>query len=94
MIRIFFKLCINREVFERECSGYPGFITKFRVTEKSSGNDTDTVDFENYRFEGIKNVFFSSKTCIGMCVISGITKLPRLWLFVWRAKTLSRSEIA
>ena len=40
-----------REVFERECSGYPGFITKFRVTEKnSSSNETDTVDFENYRF--------------------------------------------
>ena len=41
-----------REVFERECSGYPGFITKFRVTDKSSqGNaDTDTVDFENFRF--------------------------------------------
>ena len=40
-----------REVFDRECSGYPGFITKFRVTEKNSGggNDNDTVDFENYR---------------------------------------------
>jgi len=38
-----------RDVFERECSGYPGFITKFRVTDKSSGNETDTVDFENYR---------------------------------------------
>lgn len=39
----------EREAFERECSGYPGFITKFRDTEKSSGNDTDTMDFENYR---------------------------------------------
>merc|ERR1711915_537955 len=39
----------ERDVFERECSGYPGFITKFRVTDKSSGNETDTVDFENYR---------------------------------------------
>jgi len=40
----------ERETFERECSGYPGFITKFRVTDKnSSGNETDTVDFENYR---------------------------------------------
>ena len=40
-----------REVFERECSGYPGFITKFRVTDKSAQgpSDSDTVDFENYR---------------------------------------------
>merc|ERR1719220_478842 len=39
----------DRELFERECSGYPGFITKFRVTVKANGNDSDTVDFENYR---------------------------------------------
>jgi len=39
----------DRELFERECSGYPGFITKFRVTDKANGNDSDTVDFENYR---------------------------------------------
>merc|ERR1719347_554172 len=41
----------DKDLFERECSGYPGFITKFRVTEKSSqGNaDNDTVDFENFR---------------------------------------------
>ena len=38
-------------MYGRECSGYPGFITKFRVTDKTSqgSNETDTVDFENYR---------------------------------------------
>ncbi len=31
-------------------SGYPGFITKFRGTDKVPDKpDTDTVDFENYR---------------------------------------------
>eukprot|EP00090_Calanus_glacialis_P000154 TRINITY_DN1009_c0_g1_i2.p1 TRINITY_DN1009_c0_g1~~TRINITY_DN1009_c0_g1_i2.p1 ORF type:complete len:1411 (-),score=541.96 TRINITY_DN1009_c0_g1_i2:289-4521(-) len=49
MLETVMKWHAEREVFERECSGYPGFITKFRVTDKSSGNETDTVDFENYR---------------------------------------------
>ena len=45
------KLHVSRELFERECCGYPGFITKFRVTDKSAqGNEkNDTVDFENFR---------------------------------------------
>ena len=52
---LYHLLC--REIFERECSGYPGFITKFRVTDKSSqGNaDTDTVDFENFRYVLVRN---------------------------------------
>lgn len=49
MLETVMKWHAERDVFERECSGYPGFITKFRVTDKSSGNETDTVDFENYR---------------------------------------------
>merc|ERR1719400_2472218 len=50
MLETVMKWHAEREVFERECSGYPGFITKFRVTEKNnSSNETDTVDFENYR---------------------------------------------
>ena len=50
MLETVMKWHAEREAFERECSGYPGFITKYRVTEKSSqGTDTDNVDFENYR---------------------------------------------
>merc|ERR1719328_635925 len=51
MLETVMKWHADKEIFERECSGYPGFITKFRVTDKSSqGNaDTDTVDFENFR---------------------------------------------
>ena len=43
------KLHADRSLFK--CSGYPGFITKFRVTDKSAGDSTsnDTVDFENFR---------------------------------------------
>jgi THO complex subunit 2 len=49
MLETVMKWHAERESFKREYSEYLGFITKFRVTEKSSGNDTDTVDFENYR---------------------------------------------
>lgn len=44
-------IIVFRSLFESECSGYPGFITKFRVTDKSAGDSTnnDTVDFENFR---------------------------------------------
>jgi len=43
----------DKQVFEEECSGYPGFITKFKATsEIETGGTrplTDFVDFENYR---------------------------------------------
>jgi len=44
----------DKALFEAECSGYPGFITKFKAAggEDNAASDrplTDTVDFENYR---------------------------------------------
>ena len=41
----------DKSLFESEGSGYPGFITKFKVADKSAGDSTsnDTVDFENFR---------------------------------------------
>ena len=41
----------DKESFERECSGYPGFITKFKVADRTSQSnaDSETVDFENFR---------------------------------------------
>merc|ERR1719193_1536686 len=44
----------DKALFEAECSGYPGFITKFKAAggEENAASDrplTDTVDFENYR---------------------------------------------
>ena len=40
----------DKSLFESECSGYPGFITKFKVADKSAGeSNVDTVDFENFR---------------------------------------------
>merc|ERR1719436_1249669 len=52
MLDTVMKWHADRDVFERECAGYPGFVTKFRVTAPSEGNksnETDTVDYENYR---------------------------------------------
>ena len=84
-------------MFERECSGYPGFITKFRVTEKnSSSNETDTVDFENYRFVKWLNFTEMKVTVLfsGMSATNGIIRSQKLWWFVWKAKTLFRSGTA
>jgi len=43
----------SREIFESECVGYPGFVTKFRVatndTPEDAKNSKDHVDYENYR---------------------------------------------
>eukprot|EP00096_Caligus_rogercresseyi_P010937 TRINITY_DN413_c0_g2_i2.p1 TRINITY_DN413_c0_g2~~TRINITY_DN413_c0_g2_i2.p1 ORF type:complete len:747 (-),score=245.03 TRINITY_DN413_c0_g2_i2:223-2463(-) len=54
MLEIVMRWHSAKEVFEKECVGYPGFVTKFRVAkdvpekgDASTGNDT--VDYENYR---------------------------------------------
>ena len=44
----------TKDIFEKECVGYPGFVTKFRVatTEAKPGDKSDKndhVDYENYR---------------------------------------------
>ena len=55
MLDIVMKWHKSREVFERECVGYPGFVTKFRVATGNEGekedpkNSKDHVDYENYR---------------------------------------------
>lgn len=38
----------SKDIFEKECAQYPGFITKYRASEKYS-NNLDRVDYENYR---------------------------------------------
>lgn len=43
----------SKESFERECVGYPGFVTKYRVATNEPPDDPkntkDHVDYENYR---------------------------------------------
>merc|ERR1711881_184968 len=42
----------SKEIFEKECVGYPGFVTKFRVTTSDVQGEKDSkdhVDYENYR---------------------------------------------
>lgn len=38
----------KKSVFEEECAGYPGFVTKFRVSNQFS-EASDHVGYENYR---------------------------------------------
>ena len=52
MLYIVMKWHADEEVFERECAGYPCYVTKFRVTTVTDGktpNETNTGDYENYR---------------------------------------------
>ncbi len=55
MLAIVMRWHKTKEVFEKECVGYPGFVTKFRVaTNESKAGDVkndrnDHVDYENYR---------------------------------------------
>ncbi|XP_057661904.1 THO complex subunit 2 isoform X1 [Diorhabda carinulata] len=38
----------SKEVFEKECANYPGFVTKYRKNNQHADN-LDNVDYENYR---------------------------------------------
>ena len=51
MLEIVNRWHSTKEIFEEECVGYPGFVTKFRVADKNGANEKpdDHVDYENYR---------------------------------------------
>lgn len=53
MLDIVMKWHKSKETFDRECVGYPGFVTKFRVATNEAPEDAknskDHVDYENYR---------------------------------------------
>merc|ERR1719189_855122 len=53
MLDIVMRWHKSREIFESECVGFPGFVTKFRVatndTPEDAKNSKDHVDYENYR---------------------------------------------
>lgn len=38
----------SKETFEKECANYPGFVTKYRVSNQHADN-LDNVGYENYR---------------------------------------------
>ncbi|KAJ8978313.1 hypothetical protein NQ317_008185 [Molorchus minor] len=38
----------SKEIFEKECANYPGFVTKYRVSNQHADN-LDNVGYENYR---------------------------------------------
>lgn len=38
----------SKEIFEKECANYPGFVTKYRVSNQYCDN-LDHVGYENYR---------------------------------------------
>jgi len=60
MLDIVMRWHSAKEIFDEECVGFPGFVTKFRVAtnkEDSSSPGTNDasnhVDYENYRWKKI-----------------------------------------
>merc|ERR1712223_2189263 len=53
MLDIVMRWHKSKEIFESECVGFPGFVTKFRVATNDAPEDAknskDHVDYENYR---------------------------------------------
>jgi len=53
MLEIVMRWWRSGDIFEKECVGYPGFVTKFRTQtdnkEDNAKNSKDHVDYENYR---------------------------------------------
>lgn len=53
MLDIVMKWHKSKETFDRECVGFPGFVTKFRVATieapEDAKNSQNHVDYENYR---------------------------------------------
>lgn len=43
----------DKQAFHRECAHYPGFVTKYRVSNQFT-EANDHVGYENYRYEFIK----------------------------------------
>ncbi|CAH1128850.1 unnamed protein product [Ceutorhynchus assimilis] len=48
MLEIVMKWHRSKDVFVKECANYPGFMTKFRVSNHTADN-LDNVGYENYR---------------------------------------------
>ncbi|XP_019767438.2 THO complex subunit 2 isoform X1 [Dendroctonus ponderosae] len=48
MLETVMKWHKSKETFEKECSNYPGFMTKYRVSNHTA-DSSDNVGFENYR---------------------------------------------
>ncbi len=62
MLEVVMRWHAKKETFDRECVGYPGFVTKFRVAAKgdsqnpnsavnSASDANNHVDYENFRLD-------------------------------------------
>jgi len=40
---------LNKDIYEKECQSYPGFITVFRKGADNYNNKADQLEYENYR---------------------------------------------
>ena len=47
MLGIVMRWHKSREIFEQECVGYPGFVTKFRVTTSDAQGEKDSKGNSN-----------------------------------------------
>lgn len=79
MLGIVMRWHKSREIFEQECVGYPGFVTKFRVTTSDAQGEKDSKGNSNrgnYKFSLIFIKILKSKLSFQ---ITWITKIIVTW---------------
>ena len=47
----------DKQAFHKECAHYPGFVTKYRVSNQFT-EANDHVGYENYRYVASQNIVF------------------------------------
>lgn len=88
-------------IFEKECANYPGFVTKFRVSNQVCLSFIYILAhcfiskfifgaFYRYRCSVRRPTIMLVTKTIATCAINGITKLPGPWYFVWIRKTICK----
>ncbi|GFQ66742.1 THO complex subunit 2 [Trichonephila clavata] len=60
----------DKAIFDKECANFPGFMTKFKVADKTGDSSVDHVDYENYRHVCHKWHFKITKSLL-KCLDSG-----------------------
>lgn len=60
----------DKAIFDKECANFPGFMTKFKGTDKTGDSSVDHVDYENYRHVCHKWHFKITKSLL-KCLDSG-----------------------
>ncbi|XP_055951703.1 THO complex subunit 2-like [Argiope bruennichi] len=74
----------DKAIFDKECANFPGFMTKFKVADKTGDSSVDHVDYENYRHVCHKWHFKITKSLL-KCLDSGdYVQIRNSLLVLWK----------